>query len=59
MELVLLILRRLAEDIHLFESGMTAVRKREMTASLNQQSETVFNYLITCLEVCAFALCFV
>ncbi len=53
VELVLLIFRRLAEDIHLFESGMTSGRRREMTAALNLQSQTVFTYLITCLEVCA------
>ena len=51
VELVLLIFRRLAEDIHGYESGMTSGRKREMAAALNQQSQTVFTFLISNLEV--------
>ncbi|XP_064400527.1 exportin-5-like [Halichondria panicea] len=50
VELVLLIFRRLAEDIHGYESGMTSGRKREMAAALNQQSQTVFTFLISNLE---------
>lgn len=51
VELVLLIFRRLAEDIHLFDSGLTPRRKREMATALSEQARTVFAFLISNLEV--------
>ena len=51
VELVLLIFRRLSEDIHVYQSGVPSLRRREMAAALNEQSKSVFAYLINNLEV--------
>ena len=51
MELVLIILRRLAEDIHTFESGLDQRRRKEMTAALNEQIQEVFGFILKNLEV--------
>ena len=40
MELVLIILRRLAEDIRTFESGLDQRRRKEMTAALNEHADS-------------------
>ena len=51
VELVLLIFRRLAEDIHIFESDLPSKRKKEMSAALSENISDVFAFLIQKLEV--------
>lgn len=51
MELVLLIFRRLAEDIHIFESDLPSKRKKEMSAALSENITDIFAFLIQNLEV--------
>ena len=51
MELVLIILRRLAEDIPTFESGLDQRRQKEMTAALNEQIQEVFGFILKNFEV--------
>ena len=52
VELVLVILRRLAEDIHLYESGLDTKRKKEMATALNEHIEQVVRFILKNLEVC-------
>lgn len=42
--------RRLAEDIHLYDSGLDQRRKREMSAALNERIQDVFGFLLEKLE---------
>ena len=51
MELVLLIFRRLAEDIHIFELDLPSKRKKEMSAALSENISDIFAFLIQNLEV--------
>ena len=51
MELVLIIFRRLAEDIHLYDSGLDQRRKKEMSTALNEEIKTVFRFLLQNMEV--------
>lgn len=51
VELVLLIFRRLTEDIHTFPEGLAPPRRREMVAALTADVETVFAFLLQNLEV--------
>ena len=51
MELVILIFRRLTEDIHTFPEGLAPSRRREMVAALTADVETVFAFLLQNLEV--------
>ena len=52
MELVLIIFRRLAEDIHIFESDLPSKRKKEMSAALNENVADIVAFLLQNLEVC-------
>ncbi len=52
VEIVLIILRRLAEDIHMFDSGIDQKRKKEMAAALNEKIREVFGFILQNLEVC-------
>ena len=49
---MLIILRRLAEDIHIFDSGIDQKRKKEMSAALNEKITDVFSFILQNLEVC-------
>jgi hypothetical protein len=51
VELVLMILRRLAEDIHTYESGLDQRRRKEMTTALNEKIQEVFTLILKNLEV--------
>ena len=51
VELVLLVFRRLAEDIHLFESDLPSKRKKEMSAALSENIRDIFAFLVQNLEV--------
>ena len=52
VELVLLILRRLAEDVHLsYDSGLTPQRRKQMAATLSENSESLFTFLLNTFEV--------
>ena len=51
VELVLLIFRRLAEDIHVFESDLPSKRKKEMSTALSENISDIFAFLIQNLEV--------
>ena len=48
---MLIILRRLAEDIHLYESGLDQKRKKEMATALNEQIHDVISFILLNLEV--------
>ena len=52
LELVLVILRRLVEDIHIFEAGLEQKRKKEMATALNEEVRDIFLCILTSLEVC-------
>lgn len=54
---MLLIFRRLSEDIHTFPEGLSTPRKREMVAALNENLESVFVFLLQNLEVILSAQC--
>ena len=56
VELVLVILRRLAEDIHLYESGLDQRRKKEMATALNEQVDDVVSFILQNLEVSLYML---
>ena len=51
IELVLLIFRRLVEDVHVFESDLPSKRKKEMSAALNENVTSIFAFLMQNLEV--------
>ena len=51
MELVLLIFRRLAEDVYVFELDLPSKRRKEMSTALNENINEVFAFLIQNLEV--------
>ena len=51
VELVMVILRRLAEDIHIYESGLDQRRKKEMATALNEKIQDVFCFILKNLEV--------
>lgn len=46
-----MILRRLAEDIHTYESGLDQRRRKEMATALNEQIQEVFTFILKNLEV--------
>lgn len=50
-EMVLLVYRRLAEDVHCYEVGLTSQRRRELTLALNERIEDVFSFLLGNLVV--------
>ena len=52
LQLVLIIFRRLAEDLHSFEAGLEQKRKREMIHALNKDVQVIFDFLLQNLEVC-------
>lgn len=49
---MLVILRRLVEDIHIYEAGLDQKRKKEMAAALNEEVENIFISILLSLEVC-------
>ena len=51
VEMVLIIFRRLAEDIHEFQSGLDQQRKKEMTYALNENVRDILDFLLQNLEV--------
>lgn len=51
VELVLVILRRLAEDIHIYEAGLDQRRKKEMATALNEEIHGIFQFILQNLEV--------
>lgn len=46
-----MILRRLAEDIHVYESGLDQRRKKEMATALNEEIHDVVSFILQNLEV--------
>ena len=50
-EMALLVYRRLAEDIHCYEVGLSSQRRRELTLALNERIEDVFSFLLGNLVV--------
>lgn len=52
-ELVILIFRRLAEDIHVYNEQLTQQVRRQMVAALDEEVETIFAFLVHSLEVSA------
>ena len=51
VEVVLMVFRRLAEDLHLFPGGLTTPRKRDMTTALRHHVTHIFQFLLQNLEV--------
>ena len=51
VEVVLLVLRRLVEDLHGPCHSLTSVRRREMSAALREQIGAVYQFLMQNIEV--------